>query len=215
MTETTTDQVAREITPNVDKSVDMKPAIFRFKKDDLGNKRANVEVKLPIPSVEGVVNILEKGGKELELLLDSLYDVVRGIAQDYVSNDENITDEPSFAPFISKVTWEAIANMERQDRRGTSIPEEQWKAFAAAYISVMPALTSKSKDAVTAAAGVFLKKFAMFKTDKKVLEKLKGQLAIFAEQKEAEDFGDILELLLKRADTYLKADDVAALAAAL
>ena len=51
------------INPAHDKFVDVQDYKFHFKKDELGNKRETIELKLGRPSVEGVVAILEKGGK--------------------------------------------------------------------------------------------------------------------------------------------------------
>lgn len=205
--EVTTDRI--KVIPNVDPNVDMKPVIFRFKKDKLGNKRPDVEGKLPIPSPAGIVGILEKGGKGLDLLLEALFDVVRSVAQEKVSNDENIKSVSELN--LQELTWDAIASMSKEDRRSSSIPNEMWEGFVKDYIDVMPGLTGKSVEAVTNATIIFLKKFTSFKTDKDVLRKLKTQLGIYMETQRAEEFKDILDLLDKRADTYLAADDVAAL----
>ena len=201
------------VTPNVDKLVDFREATFRFKKDKLENKRPNVTGQLPVPSAEGVIAILEKGGKEFKLLIDAAFDVVRGVAQEMVSSDENIKTLAELD--MSKLSWEAIANMPEGDRRSSSIPEEQWKGFVEDYVAVMPAMTNKSVEAVTNATLVYVKKFAQFKTDKDTLKKLQAQLAIYMESKNAENFTDILELLNRRLETYLAADDVQALKANL
>lgn len=207
----TTDKVA--IHANVDANVDYKECVFRFKKDNLGNKRDNVEGKIPVPSVQGLVTIIETGGKQLDLVLESLYDVVRSVAQEKVSNDENIKSLDQI-PF-KELSWEAIANMSKEDRRANAIPAEQWAAFTKKYIEVMPGMTSKPVEAITNHTVVYVKKFAQFKTDKETLRKLKTMLGLFGETAGAEEFSDILELLNKRADTYLAADDVAALRANL
>jgi 4-hydroxy-3-methylbut-2-enyl diphosphate reductase IspH len=73
----------------------------------------------------------------------------------------------------------------------------------------MPALTNKSVEAVTTATVVYLKKFAQIKTEKKSLEKLKEQLAIYTQNtKRGEDFAEILDLLDRKVNLYLKSDDV-------
>jgi hypothetical protein len=194
-----------EIVPNVDKTVDTKDFSFRFKKDKLGNKRANLELKGPVPSVEGVVSILEKGGKGLELLFDCMYDTIRGQIYEKVSENEALNQD-NF-PW-DQVSWEAIANMPKEDRRSSAIAAEVWEAFAKDYITVMPGLTGKSVDAVTNATIVYLKKFAQIKTDKKSLGKLKEQLGLYMETPNAEQFTEVLDLLLRRVDAYLAADDI-------
>lgn len=209
MAETTTP----EITANVDKNVEFRETTYRFKKDKLDNKRPNVSVSLPVPSADGIIAILKAGGKQFKLLQDAAFDVVRSVAQEQVSNDENIKDQSGLN--LAALSWEAIANMPEGDRRSSAIPEEQWSMFVQDYIEVMPAMSNKSIEAVTNATLVYVKKFSQFKTDKETLKKLKAQLAIYMESKNAELFVDILELLNRRLETYLAADDVAALKANL
>ena len=73
----------------------------------------------------------------------------------------------------------------------------------------MPAVTSKSVEAVTNATVVYLKKFSIVKTNKEVLSKLKDQLALYMEHtKNGDQFTEILELLVSKADSYLNANDV-------
>jgi hypothetical protein len=200
MTDTTT------IQANHDTTVDSKDFTFHFKKDKLGNKRPSVELKLPVPSVEGIVAILEKGGKELELLQDAIYDVIRSQAAAIVSDDEKVT-QTTFPS--ANVLWSFIANMPKADRRSSSIDPAVWEAFAKDYIEVMPAITNKSVEAVTNATVVYLKKFAIVKTNKDVLAKLKDQLSLYLEHsKNAEQFAEILDLLTSKADAYLGANDV-------
>lgn len=195
-----------DINANHDTLVDSKDFTFHFKKDKLGNKRPSVELKLPVPSVEGIISILEKGGKELELLQDAIYDVIRSQAASIVSDDEKVTQ--STFP-TAQVLWSAIANMPKADRRSSAIDAAVWEAFAKDYIETMPGVTGKSVEAVTNATVVYLKKFAIVKTNKDVISKLKDQLALYMEHsKNVEQFQDILELLVSKADSYLNANDV-------
>lgn len=194
------------VTANFDNQVDTKDFTFHFKKDKLGNKRPSVELKLPVPSVEGIVAILKKGGKELELLQDAIYDVIRSQAAQIVSDDEKVT-QATFPH--ANVLWSFIANMPKADRRSSAIDASVWEAFAKDYIETMPAVTGKSLDAVTNATVVYLKKFAIVKTNKDVISKLKDQLGLYMEHsKNVEQFTEILELLISKADAYLNANDV-------
>ena len=200
-----TEQTAT-IKPNFDSSVDGKEFNFRFKKDKLGNQRKAVQLTAGVPSVEGIVKILETGGKGLELLQDAMYDVVRSALAGWVADDESASQTTLD---FSKFTWEAIANQPREDRRASSITPEQWTAFAADYQAVMPGITGKSAEQVANATVVYLKKFSIVKTNKDVLNALKTQLALYADNSpNAEEHSEILELLVRKADTYLKADDV-------
>ena len=72
----------------------------------------------------------------------------------------------------------------------------------------MPSLTGKTTKQVENATEVFVRKLLPVKSNKKVVEKLKEQLALYASQPSAESFTDILDLLLKRCDTYMAADDM-------
>jgi hypothetical protein len=192
------------IVANVDPLTETKEFRFRFKKDKLGNQRQAVELKLPVPNAQGIIHILETGGKDLELLLEVIADTVRSQAAGLVSDDEKISQE-SFP--LDKITWTAIANQPRAER--TKIADELWEAFGKDYIEIMPSITNKSVDAVTNAVGVYLKKFAIVKTNKPILKKLQEQLALYVEHtKNGEQFQEILDLLTSKLDAYLKADDV-------
>lgn len=200
-----------EIVANVDRLTTAKEMIFNFKKDKLGNKRQSVKIEPKVPSVDGVVDILSRGDeKEIELLMDAIYGTIRSAAASIIGDDENVTGE-NF-PY-DKVTWAAIASQPKEDRRSSTISEEAWNDFCNSYISYMPGATSKSEEAVTNATLVYRKKFAPWKSDKKTLEKLKGQLALYIEGcPDAEQHQEILDMLLRRVDVYLAADDVIALA---
>lgn len=196
-----------EITANVNNLIDTQTFTFRFKKDKLGNKRPAVELRLPVPSVEGIVEILKAGGKQLELLQDAIYATVKSVAGDIVSSDEKITQE-TFP--IASLYWEAIANMPKAER--ATISAEQWEAFTTDYTAVMPSVAGKTPDQVGLACQIYVKKFVQIKTNKPLLKKLQEQLALYMETPNAEQFQDVLELLLRRLDTYLSAEEPVILA---
>jgi hypothetical protein len=178
---------------------------FRFKKDKLGNQRPTVKFDgVPVPSFGAFLSILEAGGKQLELLEDAAADVIRSVLAEFVSENEAINPE-TFD--YSTISWEAIANMPKQDRRVSTIPAETWQAFVEDYTSIMVSMTGKSKEAVELACEIYVKKMAPVKTNKKALGKLQEQLAIYSSTNNAENFAEILELLVRRCETYLKADD--------
>ena len=197
MTDTNTSEV------NTNEATVLQKFTFRFKKDKLGNKRAPVELNLPVPTISGIVDILKAGGKELELLNDAIYGVVKSVASEIVADNANISQD-NFP--VAQVLWTAIANMPKAER--ATIPQEQWDGFAADYLAVMPGLTGKSADQVGLATQIYLKKFVMVKTNKPILGKLKEQLALYMETPNAENFQDVLELLLRRVDAYLSAEEL-------
>ena len=191
-----------EIVVNSNNLVDMQTFTFRFKKDKLGNKRQAVELKLPVPSVEGIVEILKAGGKQLELLQDAIYSTVKSVAGEIVSADEKVNQE-NFP--IAQLFWEAIANMPKAER--ATISAEQWEAFVTDYTNVMPGVAGKTAEQVGLACQIYVKKFVQIKTNKPLLKKLQEQLALYLETSNAEQFQDVLELLLRRLDTYLSAEE--------
>lgn len=193
------------VIANTNPLIELRDFTFRFKKDNLGNKRANVELRVPVPSPEGLAQILTDGGKPLELLGDIVADFVRSQVAGYVGDTENLNQENFPA---DKFDFVFLANLPKEDRRSAAIAKEVWEAFTKDYILVMPARTGKSEQAVATAADIFLKKLAPVKTNKKVVEKLKEQLSIYSETENAEQFEEVLSFLVKRADAYLAADDV-------
>lgn len=191
----------QQVTPNYDKTLDVKDFKFNFRKDELGNKRAPVELRLPTPSVEGIVAILEAGGKELELLLDTCADVIAAQARSIVDAREDISQD-NFP--MDQVLWTTIANLPKAERRGGGISKELWEAFAKDYVEVMPSVTGKSIEAVTNASKILLNKFSAVKTNKPVLSLLKGQLALYVTASQnAEQFTDCVEFLVNKADALL------------
>lgn len=184
--------------------VALTPAKFRWRKDGNGMQRPSLEFDLPVPTAEGIIAFLKAGGKEAKLIMDGVYDTVRGAV--LVDVNDDVAFDPAKYDF-NKVSWTAIANKERAER--TTIPEEQWDAWAADYLSIMPALSKKTPENVTNMLALFRKKLVPIKTRKDLLPKLRGELELYVNSSnKAEEFADILELLVNRIDTYLKADDI-------
>lgn len=194
------------IKVNHDFSVDVKPVKFNFKKTKdkqtgIETVRKPVELAIPFPSVEGIVAILEAGGKQLELLQDAIESVIIAQAREIISEDTSIN--ASNFP-LEKITWEYIANLPKAQRRGGGIPKEVWEAFEKDYIEVMPAVTGKTLEQVTRAAAIFKNKLNSVKTNEPVLKLLQEQLAIYAEATpNLEEFKDCVDFLSNKADTFL------------
>lgn len=194
-----------EIQTGADTKYTPQEMVFRFKKDKLGNKRANVTLQVKQLTVDGLIDVLQRGEeKEVNLILEQCNQAFRDVLADKVGDDEAF-DQAKYEAL--KLDWAAIANMPKEDRRVSSIPKEVWEAFAADYIAVMPGLTNTTVEATTLATEIYAKKMAPAKTNKKVLEKLQQRLALYADSSQkAEEFSEILELLTRRCETYLKAD---------
>ena len=172
-------------------------------------QRQAVKLIVGVPSVEGIVQILETGGKGLELLQDALYDTIQAALRTYVADTETASQDTID---LSKFSWDAIANQPREDRRSATISEESWKGFAADYLAVMPSVSGKTAQQVGNAIEVYLKKLVQVKTNKPILNALQVQLGLYVENSpNASEYEDVLEFLLRRIENYLKADDVEAL----
>jgi len=202
------------INASYNKFVDEKEVKFSFRtvKDEatgLESKRATIEQKLPVPSIEGIIAILEAGGKQLELLQDTVAEVIYGRAREILADDEKLTEVP-----VDQLTWEVIANLPKAERKGRGIPKETWEDFSKDYVAVMPSVTGKTAEQVGNAAKILLNKFAQVKTNKPVVNLLKGQLALYLNSSpNAESFSECVEFLVNKADTLLAADEAALLEA--
>mgnify|MGYP000066526696 CR=1 FL=1 len=199
------------IAANFDNKVDLKSVKFNFRKvkdaeTGVETKRATVELdKLPCPSVEGIVAILESGDdKAMALLLEAVADVVINRARDVINETETITSE-NFD--YSTCDWMTIANLEKEDRR-SGISKETWDDFAVDYVEVMPAVSGTSKEQSANAAKIFVGKFASIKSKKDVISKLKLRLSMYAEHSpRASEFSEVIDFLFKKADKLITAKE--------
>lgn len=204
-----------EIVANFDKNTDAKEVKFNFRKvvdkeTGIESKRDPLTLSLRVPSVEGLIAIIQAGGKQLELLQEAAAQVVIDRARELISEDESVTAE-SFK--YDELSWETISNLPPATRKGSAISKETWEEFAADYIAVMPTAAGKTQAQVTNAAAVFVGKFAKAKGNKPVITKLVEQLAIYiSNSPNADNFAEVTAYLTKRAEALLAADDVDALA---
>lgn len=205
-------ETQQPINAAYNKFLDEKEVKFSFRtvKDEatgLESKRPTIEQKIPVPSVEGIISILEAGGKQLELLLDTVADVIYGRAREVLADDEKLTEVP-----LDQLTWEIIANLPKAERKGRGIPKDVWEDFSKDYIAVMPSITGKTAEQIGNAAKILLNKFAQVKTNKPVINLLKGQLALYLNSSpNAESYSECVEFLVNKADTLLAADEAALL----
>jgi len=208
--EVTQSATAAAITANFDKFLDEKEVKFNFRtvKDDatgLESKRPSVELKIGVPSVEGIIAILEAGGKQLEMLQEAVAEVVISRAREIVADKEDV-NALNF-PYAD-LSWEAIANLPKAERKGRGIAKEIWDDFAKDYIATMPAVTGKTAEQVGNASKILLNKFSAVKSNKPVISLLKGQLGMYINSSaNAEQFADCVEFLLQKAQTLLDADE--------
>lgn len=198
------------IKANFNNQVDVVETNFHFRKvkdeaTKIETKRPTVTIPVPAPSVEGIVAILETGGKGLELLLEAVRDKIVEQARELINDNEALTAD-NF-PY-EKLSWENIANLPKAERRGGGISKETWEEFAEDYKAVMPGVTGKTKESVELAAKVFVSKFANAKTNKPVLKKLEEQLGIYASATtRGEEMTTVIEWLSNKLDTLIKTDE--------
>jgi len=200
----------KDIKVNYDSNVVTKPVQYNFKKSTdketgIETVRNAVQLAIPYPSIEGLITILQKGGKQLELLQEAVEKVVNDAVRELLY--ENVTLTAATFP-VNKISWEAISNQPKAQRRGGGIPKETWEGFSADYIAVMPEVTGKSIEQTSNAAKILTNKLTQVKTNKPVLELLIGQLAIYAEASEnIGDYQECVAFLVEKADTLLNASD--------
>lgn len=208
----TTENAAEEtnstprIHANFDNKVDVQEVNFSFRKvmdekTGVEFKRPTITLAIPKPSVEGLVAIIEQGGKGLDLLVEAAADVVISRARNLINDNEDMTAD-NF-PY-EELLWDKIAALPPAEKRGGGIPKEVWEEFIKDYIAVMPALTGKTVERVENAARNFANKFAAVKTNKKVLDLLVDQIGIYATgAPNAENYIECINFLTEKADKLM------------
>src|SRR5687768_16793638 len=125
------------VNPPVDNKVDIKEFKFSFRRDKFGNTRPAVEIKLPVPSVEGVIEIFNEGGKGFDVIMGLVHNAVADHVRNLLNDDDSITS--ANFPY-DKATWEEFVNTPESEKRGRGIAKEVWEAFGEDYVAQMPAL---------------------------------------------------------------------------
>lgn len=209
MTETT---AHTGINPAHNPLVDVKEVTFNFRKTKdtetgVETKRTAVTAKIPVPSIEGIVKMLEEGGKSLELLQTAVESTITDYVKQLLGDDEKITSE-NF-PY-DLVSWEIIATLPDTERRGRGIPKETWEDFIKSYIEIMPSLIGKSVDVVKKQASILAQKFQPLKNHEKkneLLPKFIEMLTLYVNNApEAEQFTGPIEFLIQKAEQFMKAE---------
>ena len=184
------------------------PFYFRSNgKDEKGNpiKRDTVNLLLSYPTVHGLVDIFNAGGKGLDKLVNLVSDAI----DEHVRNV--LTENPQFtsANFPYELgTWEAYVNVPETERKLRGIPREVRAAFREDYIATIVAVTGKDIAVIEKGAKLMIdQRFSDVKSNKKALAKLAEYLTIYAEKSaNAESFADCVTSLYERAEALLKAD---------
>lgn len=177
-----------------------------------GRKHPDVKGVLPIPTFAQLIEFLQQGGKEAELLLDAVTNEIDKAARQQINNWRE--DNPPEANFtatafdLSKLTLTAIANTPRGERAGAAISDEDWTAFLDDYAHVMVHVVGYEEKKVKLAMMHFKVQLRRIKNDKAAVQKLLDLLNVWASKTEAlEDHMSCYEDLTKRAAKYLKAEE--------
>ena len=183
---------------------------YSFREDkELGSRRPTIQLNVRVLTVEGIIDIIQKGGKGLELLLETVADVIVKEARLQVDEKEDISQ---YTFDESKVTWDYIAELPKAERRGGGISKEIWELFAKDYIGVMPSITGFNADKIGNQAKLIIGKFQGCKTNKPILTFLSEQLDVyFANTVNAEEYVECYEFLKTKAVTLLAQDETSLL----
>lgn len=204
--------IVEHINVNYNSKVSTKAVEFKFKKSKdkvtgIETIRKPVELAIPFPSIEGIVEILENGGKGLELLMEAVQGVVNAAARDILYDDTKGELNASNFP-VDRLAWDTIANIPKVQRRGGGIPKDTWDRFAVDYCEVMPQITGKTVDQVANAAKILVGKLTAVRTNEPVLKLLVDQLALYAASSpNIEDFAECVSYLSDKAETFLSVSD--------
>lgn len=151
---------------------------FRTKK---GYKRPTVSVEYDAPDAQGIVEKLQGDDpKVVELIVDNVQNILQNHIRSYVDQDLDFSQETLDALVADgKVSLEHIAHIPKADRNVLS--KEDLEQFAQDYIELMPEITGKEAARVQSAATLFVERFKRAAGDNQVLEILRDQLSVFAE----------------------------------
>lgn len=177
-----------------------------------GRKHPSIEAVLPIPTYSQLIEHLQAGGKEAEMILDSVVAMIDAAARGQI-NDWRETNGPdkdfTVTSFdLGKLTLTAIANTPKADRAGAAISDEDWTGFLDDYTNVMTNVVGYDPKKVKLHVTHLKVQLRRIKNDKASVGKLLEFLNIWATKTEAlDDHIECFKELTKRANKYLKAEE--------
>lgn len=193
---------------------------FNFKKrtikDENGQvigeiaKKPSIEVALPVLSTAGVIEALQLGGKEADVILDAVnfvfYQAARQQFDDVIENMTNPDDEVKAADLnFDKLQLSYLANLPPATRGGAAISEDEWNFFFSDYLAVMVAATGKEERRIANQIEHF-KKPNRCKANQAVLEVLVDQLSIYiTKSANIEDTAQAAERLMGKFQSWIDA----------
>lgn len=173
-----------------------------------------LEVEVPLLGVDDLVAILQLNDeKQTKLILESLNLTIIEQAREQVNQDPEAVREKGLDQ--SALSWAAIANLPPAQRRGAAIPDEKWDGFVKDYVEVMQH-HGKTEEKAMAGAKLLRQKYQPVKGNKKVIQALKDNLQVWysnTTDTNREEYQDVYENLVGKADTLLEKDEDAIVAA--
>lgn len=156
---------------------------FNFRKNREGIKRDALDLNIPVPTAETIVEILQDESadnkKARALVIDAVQAVVIGHVRSEVDANENFNQETLDA-MVEQLTLTAIANLPRSAR--SSISKDELEQFAAAYIAIMPELVGIKKQAAEAAGTLIVNRVKAIVGNDGALRKLQERIQEFVEK---------------------------------
>lgn len=178
---------------------------FSFKKAELeGTRRPPVQLIIPILTMHGFIEYLQKDEKIQELALELVNNEIKLAARSQVDDETkpvNGQDELD----VKKLDLIYIVNQPKSERRGNVIPKEVWEAFAKNYVENMPRIANITADAATKAAQVFVQKLRPVAGNKPVIKLLGDRLKLWftsVDDEAREEFGEIYEFLKEKVSAF-------------
>jgi hypothetical protein len=177
-----------------------------------GRKHPDVKAVFAVPTFADLIAYLQLGGKEAELLVDAAKAQIEAAARQQINDwreanglDKNFTTTDFN---LNGLTLAAIASMDKKDRAGASISDEDWTAFLDDYTHTMVQLVNYDPGKVKLHVSHYKTQFRRIKNDKAAVQKLLDLLNVWASKTEnLGDFTTCYEALDTKGKKYLKADE--------
>lgn len=207
----------RAVKDKDNKIVYKKDATGAILKDAAGNpipdKRAPLNLMLPIPTVDGIHAALADV-KQQEFLIQVLESVIYDAAKEQI-NDEDLKIEDQSGIRLDRLTIAALANMPASQRRGGGISAEMWEAFSKDFNAIMPKITGKDTTKIGNAAKFLVGRLQGAKNVKPMLIALRDYLNLWftsTSPENQEELAPVYTFLSEKAEVFLAQDEESMLA---
>ena len=181
---------------------------FYFRTTKNGYKRPTVSVEYPVPTVEGLITLLQGEDEKVQkYIMETVQGSISAHVKGFVDADIDFNQDTMNTLVESgQVSIEHIAHIPKADRN--VLNKDDLESFAEAYITIMPEATGKAVEKVKAAASLFVNRFKTVAGDQDILAILKEQLEIFmdvADTEVLEENEKVLSWATQKLDELLSA----------